>query len=185
MHLLQFIQKGGAYMKLIAAVDRNWGIGKNGDLLVHLKEDMKVFRSTTMGQVILIGTKTLESFPGGKPLPGRTNVVMTKNHAYAAPEDTIVCYSVREALEKAPAFGDKEVIVAGGGKIYCNFLPYCDTALITKVDAAFPADTFFPNLDEDPHWALAETSAPLEENGISYTFCRYERIEEEEVPLEK
>ena len=183
-------------MKAIVACDKNWGIGKDGDLLFHLQGDMKFFRETTNGGIIIIGRKTLESFPGGKPLPNRTNIVITRNEDYQA-EDCIVCHSAEEAAaiaealdlegafagdEGAPDAGaedagsaDQEVYICGGGEIYRMMLPWSDEILVTKIDADMQADTFFPDLDADPEFEMTWESELHEEQGISYRFTKYTR----------
>ena len=158
-------------MKLIAAADRNWAIGKDGDQLVYLRADLKRFRALTLGKCVILGRKTLRTFPGGKPLKERHNIVLSRDPAFA-PEGARVCRSVEEVLAIAP--GDSVVI--GGGSIYRAFLPHCDTAWITKIDGEFPADCHFPDLDLDPEWRVAEESEPLEENGISYRYVTYVRV---------
>lgn len=162
-------------MNLIVAVDENWGIGNNGELLVHNPKDLKNFKSKTLGNVIIMGRKTLESLPGGRPLNGRINIVLTKNLSYRR-EDTIICHSMEQLQQVLKNFTeDHEVYVIGGGSIYQQLLPYCDTAYITKIKASFPADTTFPNLDADPNWTAAETSDVQEYQDISYYFVTYKR----------
>ncbi|MBQ5319646.1 MAG: dihydrofolate reductase [Oscillospiraceae bacterium] len=157
----------------IAAVSGNWGIGKGGDLLFHIPEDMKFFRMTTLNHNVIMGRKTLESFPNGKPLKNRTNIVLSQNPDFA-PEDVVVCRSVGEAIGYMNQHDDEDFI-CGGGEIYKAFLPYCSKALITKVEATPEADTFFPNLDEDENWLLTEQSEVFEHEGIKFRFCTYTR----------
>ena len=160
-------------LKSIAAVSENWGIGKDGDLLFSLPADMKFFRQTTAGGVVIMGRKTLESFPGGKPLPKRVNIVVSRSPGYA-PEGAIVVHSPEEALIEAEKHqGEKFVI--GGGEIYAKMLDKCGECLITKVQAAPEADTFFPDLDANPDWILAEESEEFEENDLKFKFTRYVR----------
>ncbi len=147
-------------MKLIVAVDRNWAIGKDGGLLVSIPEDMKFFRETTKGATVIMGRKTLESFPGGKPLKGRTNIVITSDTSYRAGEENewpdrslIIIHDIDE-LENVLTEPD-EAFVIGGASIYRQLLDACDTAYITKINHEFDADVFFPNLDEDPEWEIA------------------------------
>ena len=158
-------------MKLIAAADRNWGIGRDGDQPVYLKEDLKRFRALTLGKCVILGRKTLSTFPGGKPLAGRHSIILSRDPAFA-PEGARVCRGVEEALAAAP----EDAVVIGGGSVYRAFLPYCDTAYITKIDGEFPADCSFPDLDKDPEWRAAEESELLEENGISYRYVTYVRV---------
>ncbi len=158
-------------MNAIVAVDRNWGIGKDNDLLIHLPGDLKYYKEKTIGNVIIVGQRTLESFPGGKPLPGRTNIVLSDDPAFVR-DDCIVCRTKDEVLEKAAEYDPEKVFICGGASIYRLFLEDCDALYVTRIDAAFEADTFFPDLDELGYrvdWA----SEPMEEKGYSYRFCRY------------
>ncbi|MBQ9060539.1 MAG: dihydrofolate reductase [Firmicutes bacterium] len=158
-------------MNAIVAVDRNWGIGKDNDLLIHLPGDLKYYKEKTIGNVIIVGQKTLESFPGSKPLPGRTNIVLSDDPAFVR-DDCMVCRTRDEVLEKAAEYDPERVFICGGASIYRLFLEDCDALYVTKIDAAFEADTFFPNLDELGYrvdWA----SDPQEDKGYSYRFCRY------------
>lgn len=160
-------------MNAIVAVDRNWGIGKDNDLLIHLPGDLKYYKEKTLGNVIIVGQRTLESFPGSKPLPGRTNIVLSDDPAFVR-DDCIVCRRKEEVLEKAAEYDPETVFICGGASIYRLFLENCDAFYVTKIDAAFEADTFFPNLDELGYrvdWA----SEPREEKGLSYRFERYVR----------
>ena len=194
----------------IAAVDQNWAIGRDGDLLVSIPEDMKFFRTATKGAVVVMGRKTLESFPGGKPLKGRVNVVLSRS---MEPGETRVDEKTRlvvlpdvEALqtwlaerdtEAADAPAHEEVFVIGGGSVYRTLLPFCEKALITYVRHAFDEpDTWYPNLDEDPAWTLAEESevfawqppaedGTAEEGGavsepLRYSFRTYKRLGKDE-----
>lgn len=163
-------------MNLIAAVDRNWAIGKNGNLLVSIPEDMKLFRSETTGKVVVMGRKTLESFPGGNPLKNRTNIVITGNSDYIK-EGVTVCHSVEEALEELKKYEDEDIYIIGGESIYRQFLPYCSTAHITKIDFAYEADTYFPNLDEDGNWKVTESSEEKTYFDLEYYFLKYENAE--------
>ena len=132
-------------MKLIVAADRNWAIGKNNKLMWSIPADMKFFRETTQGNVVIMGRKTLESFPQGQPLKNRVNIVITRNPSYKV-KDAVVVHSVEEAIEESRKY-DGDVFVIGGESIYRAMLPYCDTALVTRIDYAYEADTWFPNLD--------------------------------------
>ena len=158
-------------MELIVAVYDDWGIGKDGTQPVALSADRKFFRETTRGATVIVGRRTVEDFPDQKPLPGRTNIMLTRTkRAYpgftmaASPEDAA-----------ALAASAQRVMVIGGGSIYRQMMPMCDTAYVTKVHTAVDSDTFFPNLDEDENWFLAEVLQSGEENGISYEMCLYKR----------
>jgi len=163
-------------MNLIAAVDKNWAIGKNGSLLVSIPEDMKLFRSETTGKVVVMGRKTLESFPGGNPLKNRTNIVITRNCDYVK-EGVTVCRSVEETLDELKNYRDEDIYIIGGESIYRQFLPYCSTAHITKIDFTYEADTFFPNLDEDKNWKVTESSDEKTYFDLEYYFLKYENAE--------
>ncbi|MBQ6370419.1 MAG: dihydrofolate reductase [Firmicutes bacterium] len=158
-------------MNAIVAVDRNWGIGRDNDLLIHLPGDLKYYKEKTIGNVIIVGQRTLESFPGSRPLPGRTNIVLSDDPAFA-PEGCIVCRTKEEVLEKAAEYDPDRVFICGGASIYRLFLEDCSAFYVTKIDEAFEADTFFPDLDALGYhvdWA----SEPREEKGIRYRFERY------------
>ena len=158
-------------MELIVAVYDDWGIGAGGTQPVALSADRKFFRETTKGACVIAGRKTLGDFPGGKPLPNRVNVVISRGEVNM--EGVIVCHSPEEAAEITKQY--PRVMVIGGGSIYRQMLPFCDTAYITKVHACPESDTFFPNLDEDPQWELAQELLSGEEDGIRYEMCLYKR----------
>lgn len=164
-------------MKLIVNVDKNWGIGYQGSLLKHIREDMKFFRETTTGNVVVMGRKTLESFPGGLPLKNRVNIVITGNKDFTA-EGAVIVHSVEEALTESQKYDSDSIYVIGGETIYRQMLPYCDTAHVTKMDAAFTADTWLPNLDEDPQWQLADASETKVHEDIEFRFLTYVRKQE-------
>lgn len=159
-------------MELIVAVYDDWGIGKNGTQPVALSADRKFFRETTKGAMVIVGRKTLADFPGGRPLPNRANVVLTRQVANIA--DVITCHSPEEAVKLAKTA--ERAIVIGGGSIYRQMLPFCDTAYITKVHACPDSDTFFPNLDMESDWKMIQVLQSGEENGIAYEMCLYKRI---------
>ena len=163
-------------MKLIAAIDNHWNIGKDGGLLVHIPQDMKFFREKTMGKVVVMGRKTLESFPGKKPLKGRTNIVLTANREYAAGNDVILVHDLAELAGVLSAYEQNNIYVIGGGSIYRQLLPLCDTAYITKVHVSCSADTSFPNLDEDPDWEMTKTTEEQTYFDLEYYFTIYERL---------
>ncbi|MCR4611330.1 MAG: dihydrofolate reductase [Lachnospiraceae bacterium] len=158
-------------MKLIAAVDNNWGIGKNNKLLISIPDDMKFFRETTTGNVVVMGRKTLESFPNKRPLKDRINIVLTKDLSYKV-EGATVCHSIEEVLEEIKQYDSDNVYIIGGGSIYNMFEPYCDTALITRIDYVYDADTHFPNL-EDKGWVMEDESEEQTYFDVIYTFCKY------------
>lgn len=161
-------------MNIIVAADKNWAIGKDNKLLVSIPADMKFFRETTKGNIVVMGRKTLESFPQGQPLQKRVNIVISKNPDYQV-KGAVVVHSVEEALEECKKY-DGEVYVIGGESIYRSMLPYCDTALVTKIDHAYAADTYFPNLDEDAEWELTGETEEQTYFDLEYVFTKYERI---------
>ena len=145
-------------MNAIVVTDKQWAIGRSGDLLFSLPGDMKHFRALTTGGTVIMGRKTLDSFPGGRPLPKRRNIVITRE-----PEDAL-----------ALAGDEENVWLIGGGSIYTALLGRCRRACVTRVDAAAEnADTFFPNLDALPEWTVERTEAPVTENGLTYRFVDY------------
>ncbi len=144
-------------MNLIAAVDKNWAIGLKNKLLVRIPEDQRFFRETTTGKVVVMGRKTLESFPNGLPLKNRTNIVLTKDRGYDA-KGAIVVHSLEELLKKLAEYPSQDVYIIGGESIYRQMLPYCDVAHITKIDYAYEADSWFPNLDELSEWQIVADS---------------------------
>jgi len=158
-------------MELIVAVYDDWGIGCGGTQPVALSEDRKFFRQTTRGAMVIAGRKTVADFPGGKPLPGRENVVITTQAL--KPEGFTVCHSVEEAATLAKKA--ERAFVIGGGSVYNQMLPYCHSAYVTKVHTYVPCDTYFPNLDADPDWYLAEILQSGCEDGIAYEMCLYRR----------
>ena len=158
-------------MELIVAVYGDWGIGKDGTQPVALMADRKFFRETTRGAAVIVGRRTVEDFPDQKPLPGRKNVVLSRNSS-EIPGFTL-CHSPEEAVAATAA--DQRVFVIGGGSIYRQMLEFCDTAYVTKVHSAVESDTYFPNLDECADWHLETVLQSGEENGISYEMCLYKR----------
>ena len=158
-------------MELIVAVYEDWGIGKDGTQPVALSADRKFFRETTRGAAVIAGRKTVADFPGGKPLPGRQNIVLSRNLT-EIPGFTL-CGSIEEAI--ALAGKAEKAFIIGGGSIYRQLLPYCTRAYVTKVHACPESDTFFPNLDADPDWKLTQILQKGEEEGIAYEMCLYEK----------
>lgn len=158
-------------MELIVAVYSDWGIGKDGTQQVVLSADRQFFRETTRGATVIVGRRTVADFPDGKPLPGRTNIMLTKSK-HSCPGFTVAA-SPEEAV--ALAGNAERVIVIGGGSVYRQMLPVCDTAYVTKIYTSVGSDTFFPNLDADENWVLAQVLRSGEENGIAYEMCLYKR----------
>lgn len=165
-------------MNAIVAADMHKGIGKNADLLVHIKNDMKRFKELTEHHVVIMGRKTLESLPGGKPLKNRTNIIMTRNPDYH-PEGCIVVHSIDNIKNEILGnFNSKDIFVIGGGEIYNLLLPLCDTIYMTYLDKVYNADTFFPSLP-NTEWTLEnEDISDIfydEENDVRYNFMTYHR----------
>ena len=158
-------------MDLIAAVDQNWAIGKGGDQLCYIPADLKRFRALTTGHPVILGRKTLATFPGGRPLKNRRNLVLSRDPAFS-PEGAEVFRDLDSLLDAAPA----DSFVIGGASVYTALLTACDTAYITKIHAAWPeADAFFPDLDENPAWEAVEESGPQEDGGFSFRYVTYRR----------
>lgn len=189
-------------MKAIVNVNESWGIGKDGDLLVHIPADLKRYKQLTKGKIIVEGLNTLKSFPGMKPLPGRVNIVLAESLSmipmesikacdcyiddvstgedlkfFGMPEATVLiaCTSLEEALDIISLFPGEDVFVSGGASIYKLLLPWCDTVLVTKNDCKKEADTFYPDLDADPDWEVTETEPEQEYEGIHFRYMTYRR----------
>ena len=156
-------------MNLIVAIDENNGIGKNNNLLAHIPEDMKFFKEKTIGNVVIMGRKTLESFPNKKPLPNRINIVITGDKEYKV-DGAIIVNSVKDAIERAKD-ENKEIYVIGGASIYKQMLEFCDTLYVTKIFKSFNADTFFPKISDD--WKVENLSEIKEYNNIKFQFKKY------------
>lgn len=162
-------------MNAIVGVDKNWAIGNKGKLLVSIPNDMKMFRNETTGKVVIYGRKTLATFPNGMPLKNRVNIVLTTDPSFTA-GDAIIVHSVEEALEAVKSYPTEDVYVIGGDSVYRQFLPYIDTAIVTKSDFAFEADTYFPNLEKDPEWKKTAESEEQTYFSLEYTFQKWERV---------
>ena len=159
-------------MDLIVAVYDDWGIGREGDQPIALDADRKFFRRTTAGSTVIVGRKTIGSFPGQQPLPKRRNILLSRQEIEIPGFET--AHSPEEAMEMSK--NDGRVFVIGGGTVYKQMIPLCDRAYITKVHCTTPCDTWFPNLDESPEWKLVETLESGEENGIAYEALLYEKV---------
>lgn len=158
-------------MDAIVAVYSDWGIGAKGTQPLVIPADRKRFRELTQGAAVIVGRKTLEDFPGGKPLKGRHNIVITRRNIEI--EGAVVAHTAREARFVASLYEDSFVI--GGDSVFREFFPHLDRVFVTKIDAAPHSDAFFPNLDEDPNWVCTEESPRGEHEGVGYRFCTYER----------
>lgn len=161
-------------MNCIVAVDEKWAIGYKNELLVRIPADQKFFRQETTGKVVVLGRKTLETFPQGRPLPNRTNIIVSTKQDYEV-KDAIVVHSIEELLEELKKYDTNDVYIIGGDSIYKQMLPYCDTAHVTKIDRAYEADTYFPNLDEMEEWEITADSDEQVYFDLTYHFLKYER----------
>ena len=158
-------------MQAIVAVSQSWGIGKDGHLLFRISADLQRFKALTTGHTVIMGRKTLQSLPGGRGLPGRRNLVLTRQENFV-PDRAEAVHSLKEL----PALADRDAFVIGGQGVYEQLLPYCTRVYVTKVLSDAPADAFFPNLDKDPHWCPASTGEIREENGLKYQYVEYKRV---------
>ncbi|HKL79100.1 MAG TPA: dihydrofolate reductase [Mobilitalea sp.] len=161
-------------MNVIVAVDNNWAIGCQNKLLVRIPADQRFFRDETIHKAVIMGRKTLESFPGGQPLKQRLNVIITSNPDYKV-ADGVVVGSVKEALEAVKDYRTEDIYVIGGASIYEQMLPYCDVAHVTKIDFNYMADTYFPNMDKMDDWVITAESDEQTYFDLTYAFCKYER----------
>lgn len=161
-------------MNIIAAVDKNWAIGFQNRLLVRIPRDQQIFREMTEGKVIVIGRKTLETFPQKQPLKNRVNIILSRDAKYAV-KDAVVVHSMEELLEELKKYDTDDVYVAGGASVYEQLLPYCNTAHITKIDYTYQADAYFPRLDGMEDWELTADSEEQTYFDLEYYFLKYER----------
>ena len=159
-------------MKLIAAADKKWAIGFKDKLLVSIPEDMKHFRNETMGHTVVLGRKTLSGFPGGLPLKGRKNIIMSRREDFSA-RDAIIVHDEKELFETLKGIDSDDIYVIGGGSVYKLLEPYCDEAIITRIDYSYQADTYFPDLDRKDNWEIVEKSEEMTCFSIEYNFVRY------------
>lgn len=162
-------------MNLIVAVDENWAIGNENELLIAIPADHKMFRQETTGKVVVLGRKTLETFPQGLPLKNRTNIILSSNPAYKV-KDAVVVHSVEELLKELEQYNTEDIYIVGGESVYRQMLPYCDVAHVTKIDYAYTADAHFPDLDRMPEWKITADSEEQSYFDITYRWVKYERI---------
>ena len=159
-------------MEFIVAVDKNWGIGKDGGMLDHLPKDLAFFKEKTIGHVIVMGRKTLESFPGGRPLPDRLNIVLTTQPDYEAAEGVVLVHSLRELAEKLASLGREDVFLVGGASLYARLKDSCTGGYVTRIDHAYDGvEAFFPDLEQAPNWEEAAVLGQAEDNGRALHFC--------------
>ena len=161
-------------MKAIVNVDKNWGIGLGDSLINHIPADMKFFKAKTTGNVVVMGRSTFLTFPGPKALPNRVNIVLTTDNEWTAP-DVIVCHSLEELENQLKRYDTDTVYVIGGMSVYNQLVPFCDTAYVTKVETAKTADKFFPDLDADGNWFVAEEGEEQDHNGVKFRFVTYNK----------
>ena len=161
-------------MNLIVAVDNNWAIGNKNELLARIPNDHKHFREETTGKVVVLGRKTLETFPQGLPLKNRTNIILSRDPKYQV-KDAIIVHSIEELLEELKKYNEEDIYIIGGESIYRQMLPYCKVAHVTKIDHEYEADTYFPNLDQDENWHITADSDEQTYFDIAYQFLKYER----------
>lgn len=169
-------------MKLVVAVDNEWGIGNKGELLARVRADLRYFQSLTKGNIVILGSKTLSTFPGGRVLKDRTNIVLSRNPDYS-PEGAVMARSINELFEKIKEYDSDSVYVIGGAKVYSQLLPYCDTAYVTKFEKSFDKDAYFDNLDDSSEWELVEVGEARKtdpetdtEPDMTFRFCIYKRV---------
>ncbi len=162
-------------MNAIVAVDSNWAIGNKGQLLIRIPADQKMFREETTGGVVVLGRKTMDTFPGRKPLPNRTNIILSTNEDYKV-DDAIVVHSIEQLIDELKSYPSESIYIIGGDSIYKQMLPYCDTVHVTKIDREYEADAYFPNLDKDPEWKITAESDEQVYFDTTYTFLKYERV---------
>ena len=162
-------------MIAIVAVDKNWAIGREGGMLYHLPLDLKHFARETKGKTLVMGRATLESLPGSKPLPGRDTIVLTRNRDYQVP-GAVVLHSIGELAAHIRDLPPEDVMLIGGDSLYHGLMDCCQGAIVTKIDAESPADSFFPNLDREDSWQMESCSEDLTENGLVFRFCTYRNL---------
>lgn len=163
-------------MQAIVAVDRSWGIGYQGGLLVSIPGDHRMFRKTTLHKVVIYGRKTLETFPMRQPLEQRTNLVLSSNPSLEV-KNAMVVHSIGELLDAVKPYPPEDVFVIGGASVYQELLPYTDHVYVTKVDYDYQADAFFPDLDADPAWKVTAEGEEQTYFDVPYCFMEYSRVQ--------
>ncbi len=161
-------------MNMIVAVDEHWGIGNKNELLIRIPADMKLFREETTGKVVVLGRKTLETFPGGLPLKNRKNIILSSKKDFQV-KDAQVVHSLEELLEELKNYEEEEIYIIGGESVYRMMLDYCKKIHVTKIDRTYEADAFFPNLDEKKEWKITVESEEQSYFDTTYRFVQYER----------
>ena len=166
-------KKNPSLMAIVAA-DEKWAIGNKGNLLVRIPADHKNFSALTTGKVIVLGRKTLETFPQGKPLPDRINIILSANKDFEV-KGAIAVHDTQELMEEIKKYDAEDVFVIGGQSVYEQLLPMCRDVLVTRIDHTYEADAHFPDLDNDPEWEITEMSDEQYYFDITYHFVRYTR----------
>lgn len=161
-------------MNMIVAVDNNWAIGNKNQLLISIPNDHKHFREETRGKVVVLGRKTLSTFPQERPLDNRVNIILSRNENYSV-KGAVIAHSLEDLLLKLKDYDDRDVYVIGGEMTYKEMLPYCNTVHVTKIDREYQADTYFPNLDKLPEWSIVAESDEQTYFDVTYQFLQYER----------
>ncbi len=161
-------------MNAIVAVDNNWAIGSKNNLLVRIPADHKNFRQETTGKVVVLGRKTLETFPQGMPLPNRINIILSTNPDYKV-KDAVVVHSKEELDTELKKYPTEDVYIIGGESVYRMMLPECSVVHVTKIDHDYEADAYFPNLDKDDAWEITAESEEQTYFDLPYYFVKYER----------
>lgn len=159
-------------MIAIVVVDKNWGIGKDGEQIVYIPGDLKRFKDFTTGNTIILGRKTMYTFPGGKPLKNRRNLILSRNPDFKVEGGEV--YPDLDSLMEHVTDSDSTYVV-GGAMVYHTMIGQCDRAYVTKIDAEYPADCWFPNLDADPNWEIEWEGEQLEHEGVKYRYVNYRR----------
>jgi len=161
-------------MNAIVAVDSNWAIGNKGQLLIRIPADQKRFREITTGGVVVLGRKTMDTFPGRKPLPNRTNIILSTNPEYKV-DGAVVVHSIEQLIEELKSYPTESIYIIGGDSVYKQMIPYCDKVYVTKIDREYEADTYFPNLDDQSDWRIDVTSEEQVYFDTTYTYIDYVR----------
>ena len=161
-------------MNILVTVDERWAIGNHDKLLVQIPKNQKLFMEETAGKVVVVGRKALQTFPQGMPLQGRTTIVLTKNRSLKIKGATVV-HSLNELLKELKKYPDEDIYIAGGESVFAQLMPYCNVAHVTKIDHAYAANKYFPDLDKSPDWEITAESDEQTYFDIAYEFRRYER----------
>jgi len=162
-------------MNAIVAVDKNWAIGNKGQLLVSIPNDQKMFREETTGKVIVLGRKTLETFPGKRPLKNRTNIILTTDKNYVC-EGAVVVHSLEELFEELKNYNDDDIYIIGGDSVYRQLVDYCSVCHVTMIDKVYESDAYFPDLSKNPSWKMELETEEMTYFDLEYTFQKWVKI---------